>query len=104
MFGFLLNLFNSDLDNNRENDRDEELNRSAIEIWQKDNDWKYDYQDEDLWDNFLGQGYDYEYDTENIDMDVFRSINHLNKKRKAEAWQDMESGYIDRQDEDEENH
>ena len=36
MFGFLLNLFNSDLDNNRENDRDEELNRSAIEIWQKD--------------------------------------------------------------------
>ena len=60
MFGFLLNLFNSDLDNNRENDRDEELNRSAIEIWQKDNDWKYDYQDEDLWDNFLGQGYDYD--------------------------------------------
>lgn len=48
--------------------------------------------------------YDYEYDTENIDMDTFRSINHLNKKRKAEAWQDMESGYIDRQDEDEENH
>ena len=60
MFGFLLNLFNSDLDNNRENDRDEELNRSAIEIWQKYNDWKYDYQDEDLWDNFLGQGYDYD--------------------------------------------
>jgi hypothetical protein len=60
MFGFLLNLFNSDLDNNRENDRDEELNRSAIENWQKDNDWKYDYQDEDLWDNFLGQGYDYD--------------------------------------------
>lgn len=60
MFGFLLNLFNSDLDNNRENDRDEELNRSDIEIWQKDNDWKYDYQDEDLWDNFLGQGYDYD--------------------------------------------
>ena len=48
--------------------------------------------------------YDYEYDTENIDMDVFRSINQLNKKTKAEAWQDMESGYIDRQDEDEENH
>lgn len=64
MFGFLLNLFNSDLDNNRENDRDEELNRSAIEIWQKDNDWKYDYQDEDLWDNFLGHGYDYD-DVEN---------------------------------------
>lgn len=60
MFGFLLNLFNSDLDNNRENDRDEELNRSAIENWQKDNDWKYDYQDEDLWENFLGQGYDYD--------------------------------------------
>lgn len=60
MFGFLLNLFNSDLYNNRENDRDEELNRSAIENWQKDNDWKYDYQDEDLWDNFLGQGYDYD--------------------------------------------
>lgn len=60
MFGFLLNLFNSDLDNNRENDRDEELNRSAIENWQKDNDWKYDYQDEDLWDNFLGHGYDYD--------------------------------------------
>lgn len=60
MFGFLLSLFNSDLDNNRENDRDEELNRSAIENWQKDNDWKYDYQDEDLWDNFLGQGYDYD--------------------------------------------
>lgn len=59
MFGFLLNLFNSDL-NSRENDRDEELNRSAIENWQKDNDWKYDYQDEDLWDNFLGQGYDYD--------------------------------------------
>lgn len=60
MFGFLLNLFNSDLDNNFENNRDEELNRSAIENWQKDNDWKYDYQDEDLWDNFLGQGYDYD--------------------------------------------
>ena len=60
MFGFLLSLFNSDLDNNRENDRDEELNRSAIENWQKDNDWEYDYQDEDLWDNFLGQGYDYD--------------------------------------------
>ena len=60
MFGFLLNLFNSDLDNNCENSRDEELNRSAIENWQKDNDWKYDYQDEDLWDNFLGQGYDYD--------------------------------------------
>ena len=60
MFGFLLNLFNSDLDNNCENSRDEELNRSGIEIWQKDNDWKYDYQDEDLWDNFLGQGYDYD--------------------------------------------
>ena len=60
MFGLLLNLFNSDLDNNRENDRDEELSRSAIENWQKDNDWKYDYQDEDLWDNFLGQGYDYD--------------------------------------------
>lgn len=60
MFGFLLSLFNSDLDNNRENDRDEELNRSAIKNWQKDNDWKYDYQDEDLWDNFLGQGYDYD--------------------------------------------
>lgn len=30
--------------------------------------------------------YDYEYDTENIDMDAFRSINHLNKKIKAEAW------------------
>ena len=60
MFGFLLNLFNSDLNNNRENDRDEELNRSAIENWQKDNDWKYDYQDEDLWDNFLGHGYDYD--------------------------------------------
>jgi hypothetical protein len=60
MFGFLLNLFNSDLDSNCENSKDEELNRSAIEIWQKDNDWKYDYQDEDLWDNFLGQGYDYD--------------------------------------------
>lgn len=60
MFGFLLNLFNSDLDSNCENSRDEELNRSAIENWQKDNDWKYDYQDEDLWDNFLGQGYDYD--------------------------------------------
>ena len=60
MFGFLFNLFNSDLDNNRENDRDEELNRSAIENWQKDNDWKYDYQDEDLWDNYLGKGYDYD--------------------------------------------
>lgn len=60
MFCFLLNLFNSDLDSNCENDRDEELNRSAIENWQKDNDWKYDYQDEDLWDNFLGQGYDYD--------------------------------------------
>lgn len=47
--------------------------------------------------------YDYEYDNENIDMDTVRSINHLNKKRKADAWQDMESGYIDRQDEDEEN-
>ena len=46
--------------------------------------------------------FDYEFDTENVDMDTFRSINHLNKKRKAEAWQDMESGYIDRQDEDEE--
>ena len=60
MFGFLLNLFNSDLDNNCENSKDEELNRSTIEIWQKDNDWKYDYQDEDLWDNFLGHGYDYD--------------------------------------------
>lgn len=60
MFGFLLNLFNSDLDSNCENSKDEELNRSAIENWQKDNDWKYDYQDEDLWDNFLGQGYDYD--------------------------------------------
>lgn len=60
MFGFLLNLFNSDLDSNCENSKDEELNRSAIENWQKDNDWKYDYQDEDLWDNFLGHGYDYD--------------------------------------------
>lgn len=37
------------------------------------------------------------------DVAVINTINHLNKKRKAEAWQDMESRYIDRQDEDEEN-
>lgn len=45
---------------------------------------------------------DYEFDTENINIDTIKSIDHLNKKRKAEAWQDIESGYLDRQYEDDE--
>lgn len=45
---------------------------------------------------------DYEFDTENINIDTIKSIDHLNKKRKTEAWQDIESGYLDRQYEDDE--
>ena len=44
----------------------------------------------------------YEFDPENINSDTIKSIDHLNKKRKAEAWQDIESGYLDRQYEDDE--
>lgn len=35
MFGFLLNLFNSDLDNNCENNRDEELTEVPLKIGKK---------------------------------------------------------------------
>jgi hypothetical protein len=45
---------------------------------------------------------DYEFDAENINIDTIKSIDHLNKKRKAETWQDIESGYLDRQYEDDE--
>jgi len=61
MFGFLFSLFNSDNSPVSNYDENEEIRqKQLLNDWNKNNDWRYDNQDEDLWDDYLGKGYDYD--------------------------------------------
>ena len=63
MFGFLFSLFNSDNSPVSNCDENEEIRqKQLLNDWNKNNDWRYDNQDEDLWDDYLGKGYDYDDD------------------------------------------